>query len=275
VYPSTALQTSFLVAGLVVDNAYIIVLGYDLPCWTDKMKLKEAFEGFINHSNGMMFRTLFSFEPVSARWLQVLVRPGAKRMEWTTVIVADEAELELRVGEYRRGGAIQPFKDGELLTRICIFELDGYPRVLVWSLHHALTDHWVIDSYLSDIEDTYACRPLPPRRPFKPMIKYLEHLDRTTGLEFWRSHLQDATPTPFLLSLPGSRRVIAEETVLRNVHVDHISLTRRFGIMASTLVTAAWSIVLAAHSNCTDVVFGQVLSGRSMNNLCTCHCPNR
>lgn len=50
-----------------------------------------------------MLRTLFSFEPVSARWLQVLVRPGAKRMEWRTVVCADEDELDLRVEEYQQG----------------------------------------------------------------------------------------------------------------------------------------------------------------------------
>ena len=262
-------------AGLLVDDAYITATSYDLPRGIDNMKLRQAFGEFVNHSNGMMFRTLFLFEPVSARWLQVLVRPGVKQIEWANVVVADEADLELRVSEYQCGRAIQPFKDGELLTRVCIFELDGHPRVLVWSLHHALTDHWVIDNYISDIEDIYACHPLPSRRPFKPMIKYLECLDRTAGVEFWRSHLRDASPTPFLLGLPGSRRVIAERAVVRNVHVDHVSLTRRFGIMASTLVTVGWSIVLAVHSNCADVVFGQVLSGRSAHNFCTSRCSGR
>ena len=266
-YPSTALQTSLLVAGLLIDDAYIIVTGYDLPCGTDNTKLRKAFEEFINHSNGMMLRTLFSFEPVSARWLQVLVRPGAKQVEWTTVVVSDEDELDLRVSEYQQGHAIQPFKNGELLTRVCIFELDGYARVLVWSLHHALTDHWAIHSYVSDIKDTYARRPLPSRRPFKSMIKYLERLDRTAGLDFWRSHLQNATPTPFLLGHSGSQRVISDKTATREVEVDHKSLTRQFGILASTLVTAAWSVVLAAHSNCRDVIFGQPLAGRSTHNF--------
>jgi hypothetical protein len=175
-------------------------------------------------------------------------------MEWVTVIVADEAELGLHVDEYQRGRGIQPFKNDELLTRLCVFELDGYARVLVWSLHHVLTDYWAIHNYLFDIQDTYACRPLPPRRPFKPMIKYLERLDRTAGLNFWRSHLHNATPTPFLQDLAGSCRLISDESVTRDIDIDHGSLTRQFGIMASTLVTVAWSIVLAAHSSCTDVV---------------------
>jgi hypothetical protein len=266
VYPSTGLQTSFLVAGLLIDSAYIVSESYDLPSGTDCTKLWEAFENFINHPNGMMLRTIFHFDATSDRWLQVLVRPGAKRMEWVTVTVADETELYRRVDEYSRDRANQQFKNGELLTRACIFELDGYARVLVWSLHHVLTDHWSMKHYASDIEDTYAHHPLPPRRPFKPMIKYLEHLDRRPGLDFWRGHLRNVSPTPFLQCLPSGRRIMTNRSVTRDVLVGHSSLARRFGIMASTLVTGAWSIVLAAHSGCTDVVFGQVLAGRSEHN---------
>lgn len=169
VYPSTATQTSFLVTGFLVDGAYITAAGYNLPCGTNNMKLRQAFEHFIDHPNGMILRTLFSLEPVSARWLQVLVWPGAKRMEWTIVVVEDESELDLCVDEYQQGRGIEPFENGELLTLVCIFELDGCPRVLVWSVHHALMDHWAGKNYASDIEDIYHCRPLPPQCPFRQL----------------------------------------------------------------------------------------------------------
>jgi hypothetical protein len=127
-----------------------------------------------------------------------------------------------------------------------------------------ISDHWTLNSVLSDIDSVFACRPLPPRRSFKPMIKYLEQLDRTTGLDFWQNRLRGATPTPFPQSLPGAARVIANATAIRELQIGHDSLTRQFGITASTLVTCAWSIVLAMHSHCADVVFGQVLAGRSV-----------
>ncbi|KAF8587754.1 acetyl-CoA synthetase-like protein [Ramaria rubella] len=263
VYPTTGLQTSLLMAGLVVQDAYIVSQAWDLPTGTDSIRLKQAFEAFIDHSNGMMLRTTFVFEPTSNRWLQVLVRPGGKRMEWKTVVVANETELDLRVDEYQRGRAIQQFSHGELLTRACLFELDGEARALVWSLHHALLDHWAMELFVSDLENVYAGRSLIPRRSFKPMIKYLESLDHTPGLDFWRGHLRNATPTPFLLAPPGAPRVTTNASVARDVHTGHGSFIRRSGIMLSTLATGAWSIVLAAHSNCTDVVFGQVLAGRN------------
>ncbi|KAF8584773.1 acetyl-CoA synthetase-like protein [Ramaria rubella] len=249
--------------GASVQDAYIVSQAWDLPSGTESIRLRQAFEDFVDHANGMMLRTMFVFEPTSNRWLQILIRPGAKRMEWATVIVADEAELDSRVDEYRQGRSIQQFEDGELLTRACLFEIGDRPRVLVWSLHHALTDHQTLDNIISDIANVYAGRTLPPRRPFKPMVSYLEKMDRTSGLDFWRRHLQDAAPTPFLQSLPGAPRATTDATVTRAVHTEHGSFARRSGIMPSTLVTAAWAIVLAAHSNCGDVVFGQILGGRN------------
>ncbi|KAF8574904.1 amino acid adenylation [Ramaria rubella] len=263
VYPSTGLQTPLLIAGLAVQDAYIVSQAWDLPSGTVINGLKQAFDDFIDHPNGMMLRTMFVLEPTSNRFLQVVVQPRGYRMEWTTVLVADETELDLRVKDYQRGRAIEPFEEGTLLTRACVFELYGCPRALVWSVHHALVDHRAMDNVMSDIQDTYAGRSLRPRRPFKPMVKYLERLDRTPGLEFWRNHLQGAIPTPFLQATAGTARMTANATVVREVHTEHSSFTRRFGIMPSTLVTGAWAIVLAAHSNCSDVVFGQVLAGQN------------
>jgi hypothetical protein len=91
------------------------------------------------------------------------------------------------------------------------------------------------------------------------MIKCLERLDRTIDLDFWRNHLQGATPTPFLQSFPGAARVIANATATRKVQIGHGLFTQQFGIMESTLVTCAWSIALAVHSRCADVVLVKFL----------------
>lgn len=256
-------------AGMRISEAYIVTQIWNLPPRTETVKLKQAFDDFTDHPNGMMFRTVFILEPVLNEWLQVLIIPGAKRMEWTTVTVADEQELETCLAEYQQGRAIARFSDGELLARVRIFEVKGYARVLVWSFHHALTDYWSLESVMSDIERVYTKSHLPFRRPFRPMVKYLQNLDRTDSLEFWRRHLHGASPTPFLQRRPEARHVIANNATLRDVLLQYDFLTRHFGIMASTLVTCAWSIVLSAHSSTMDVIFGQVLAGRS-EYTCVC-----
>ncbi|KAF8581317.1 amino acid adenylation [Ramaria rubella] len=263
IFPCTALQTSFLMAGLLVDNAYIVRLVYDLPFGTTSAGIQQAFGDFINHSNGAFLRTTFVFDHLSNRFLQAMMRPMWKQMEWSTVIVTDEVELDIAVAEYQEGRGALKFDPAELHTRACIFELNGIPRVLAWSLHHALADHWTLNNAEFDIGDIYAGRSLQSRRSFKPMLKYLERLDRTAGLDFWRRHLLNASPTTFLQALPGAPRAAVDKNISRKVHADYSSLTQQFGIAASSLITAAWAIVLAAHAGNTDVVFGQVVAGRN------------
>ncbi|KAF8582905.1 acetyl-CoA synthetase-like protein [Ramaria rubella] len=212
VYPTTGLQTSLLMG----QDAYNVHQAWNLPLWTHSGRLQDAFEEFIDHPNGMMFRTVFAFRPTSNR-------PGAWRMEWTTIVVSDETELELRVAKYESGRAVRPFEQGEVATRACIFELKGFARVLVWCMHHALFDGWAMDNVISDLHDVYDRHPLPLRRSFKPMIKYLERLNRTAGMDFWRSHLENVLPTPFLHSSPGAPRVAADATVMRAIHTGHNS----------------------------------------------------
>lgn len=250
-------------ASMRVSDAYIVTQTWNLPPQTEYGKLRQAFDYFIDHPNGMMFRTLFILEPLLNEWLQVLIRPGTKRMEWVNITVTDEQELDICVTEYQRTQGIQRFDDGNLLTRACVFELNGSPRVLVWSVHHALVDHWAIDSIISDLERVYAGRSLPFRRPFKTMVKYLQNYDRTGSLAFWRRHLHNASPTSFLRRKPNAVRATINATVTREVNLQYGLLTRRFGIIPSTLVTSAWSVVLSAHSGSSDVVFGQVLAGKS------------
>lgn len=263
IYPSTALQTSFLVAGLLIHEAYITTHAYDLRSGTDSNRLRDAFDQLIDHPNGAMLRTVFVFEPRSNRFLQVLLRPGAKRMQWNTIALTNEVQLDSAIDKYQHGQGSQTFESGELLTRACIFELNGSARALVWTLHHTLQDGWLKDGLDSDIQQIYARRPLPPRRPFKPLIKYLEGLDRSVGLEFWKNKLNSATPTPFLQAIPGAPRAIVNSHTTREIHPGHRSLAREFGIIPSTLATAAWAVVLGAHSGTSDVVFGQVMAGRS------------
>lgn len=184
-------------------------------------------------------------------------------MEWNTINVTTEAELEIVISKYRVGRGCQKFEQGELLTRACVFEVNGIPRVLVWTVHHALADHWSLNNAEFDIGDIYFRRPFPHRRSLKPMVKYLEGLDRSASLNFWRTHLLDANPTRFPESLWEAPRAVVNNLISREVPIDHASFTRRFGVTSASLATAAWSIVIAAHTGSADVVFGQVVAGRS------------
>ena len=117
--------------------------------------------------------------------------------------------------------------------------------------------------YESDVQSLYKGGKLPERRAFKTLIKYLSSIDRTAGLDFWKNKLLTATPLSFLQPPPGAERMTVNTSITRRIHPGHGTMAREYGIMASTLATAAWALVLAAHTGSSDVVFGQPVAGRS------------
>ncbi|KAF8582016.1 hypothetical protein K439DRAFT_1662032 [Ramaria rubella] len=148
-----ALQTSFLMAGLLVDNAYIVRVVYDLPFRTTSAGIQQAFGDFISHSNGACLQTIFVFYHLSNCFLQAVMQPTWKQMEWSTIIVTDEVELDIGISEYQEGRGASKFEPVELHTCTCIFELNGIPCAFAWSLHHALEDHWTFNNAEFDIGD--------------------------------------------------------------------------------------------------------------------------
>jgi hypothetical protein len=89
----------------------------------NRTKIQQAFDDFINHSNGAILRAVFIFDPSTNRFLQVVMRPARRRMQWTIVVINDEAELDIAVAKYQDSLGSQKFGQGELLTRACICEL--------------------------------------------------------------------------------------------------------------------------------------------------------
>ncbi|KAF8575383.1 acetyl-CoA synthetase-like protein [Ramaria rubella] len=118
----------FLQPDSMVQDAYNVHQAWILPLGMHSDRLQDEFEDFIDHPNSMMFCM---------------------------------AELELLVAEFESGRAIQPFEQGEVAAGASIFELDGFARVLVWCMHHALFDGWAMDNVITDLHDVYDHHPLP------------------------------------------------------------------------------------------------------------------
>ena len=142
VYPCTSLQASMLFASAVVPDAYLVREEYDLAPGTDSTRLKQAFNDLINHANGACLRTIYVFDTLSNNFLQLVMRPRWKEMEWRTVSLDDEGGLDDAIAEYHQTYGGRRFEDAEIMTRACLFEVGGRPRRLVWVVHHAAEDAW-------------------------------------------------------------------------------------------------------------------------------------
>jgi amino acid adenylation domain-containing protein/non-ribosomal peptide synthase protein (TIGR01720 family) len=163
------------------------------------------------------------------------------------------------------------------LMRFALFKKSDVAYVLVWSFHHILMDGWCMGIFFKELITIYRSlqqnQPisLQPVRPFKDYILWLETQDKEEGLSYWHSVL-DGFNQPIELPQLKSHLKYNETIYRREEYLLKINSekTARLSKLASTqkvtvntLLQTIWAILLMRYNNTHDIVFGNVVSGRS------------
>ncbi|HEX6373716.1 MAG TPA: amino acid adenylation domain-containing protein [Longimicrobium sp.] len=145
---------------------------------------------------------------------------------------------------------------------------------LVWSFHHVLLDGRSVALVLHEVFALYqagAGEPgLPAPRPFREHVAWLRGRDPAADEPYWSGVLRGMrAPEPVRLPRAVERDPAAEpawgERELR-LTADATARLRRFeagqGVWVSTLVQAAWALLLGRYTERDEAVFGVVRGGR-------------
>ncbi|MEJ2419541.1 MAG: condensation domain-containing protein, partial [Exilibacterium sp.] len=143
-------------------------------------------------------------------------------------------------------------------------------RLVLMTLHHIIIDHVGLEYVLQELGAYLAQQTQHWGKPL-PYREFVAHSlarnnDRNV-LEFFKKYLGDFTrpSSPYeLVDVRGDGSHIEQaHKVLPSALAQAIrSTSRRLQTSPATLFHAAWAMVMAVTSNCDDVVFGTVLSGR-------------
>jgi hypothetical protein len=122
-------------------------------------------------------------------------------------------------------------------------------------------------------------------------IRWVEQQDQAANLPYWRQALAGFTrPNPLLDCLGADRTAPIDELPVRqDLQASHAttaalrSQSRRHGVTVYTLIQASWALLLHAYTGDTDVLFGNVVSGRpetlpgaeDVVGYCNLHLPTR
>ena len=98
-------------------------------------------------------------------------------------------------------------------------------------------------------------------RPMSYYVKALKTTDTTPAVKFWRELLLGSS----MASLP-SQSLAQNQTLTASFAESTIPSLKQgtSGLTFATYLKAAWAMVLARVSGCSDVVFGHLVSGRAM-----------
>ncbi|MGK4003929.1 amino acid adenylation domain-containing protein [Sorangium sp. So ce1036] len=281
VYPLSPLQQGLLFHSLWEPGSgvYVEQVTCRLEGALDVDAFRRAWEAVALHHG--VLRTTFAWEGADEP-LQIVRRAGSM------------GPVELAIEDLRGAGAeaqrarIAALVDADRargfdlargpLMRLWLARVGDEAHHVLWSHHHLLLDGWAASLVLQDAFAAYdalrAGRPiaLPARRPYREYIAWLRGRDAGADEPFWRGALagfRAATPLPLERAPREASAEGAGGHGARMIALSGSATARlqRFAqqhrVTASTLVQAAWALLLSRAARSDDVLFGITVAGRS------------
>ncbi|WP_400193667.1 amino acid adenylation domain-containing protein [Hymenobacter sp. B81] len=274
IYPLTSMQEGMLFHTLRdASNAYFSQTTYTARGELRADLLERSLDELARRHD--MLRTSFVYEKVEQP-LQVVLRNRRIALHVEDISHLSEAEAAAYLADFRRRDVARGFDlTRDPLIRLSVLRTAERRHEFVWSYHHMLMDGWCLSTLLTELREIYraaqAGRPaqLPPAQPFSRYIKWLGQQDKPAAAAYWQQYLRgyetlaaippdrEAQPgVPFTAPEVASLTLGAEQT--RQLE----AWARRQHTTLNTVFQAVWGILLARYTNVTDVVYGNVVSGR-------------
>ena len=272
VYPLSPMQQGLLFHALCAPNsdAYINQLSARLDGPLNVDAFVKAWQLTIDRYS--ILRTRFIWDDLRQP-LQTFVENvvfSINLVDWRALSTEHQAKQLVALMETDRRQAFD--LSHPPLMRATLIRLSEQTHRFLWTYHHLILDGWSLVLVLRHISIFYesACRGETPTlkesRPYCDYINWLQRQDTTTAEAFWRRAFSPAprcVPVRSLLQ-PSER----EQYETQQIHLSsHLTASlNRFArdhhLTMSTLLHAAWAILLGRYNQADDVVFGTVVSGR-------------
>ncbi len=255
IYPCTALQEGLMAMSIRTPGAYVAQSVIPLPPTVDIERFKAAWD--ITIKSNTILRTRIVQGPTTTRrtptgFLQVVVKETAV---W---------HFEDSLDAFLDRGSAPSMRFGTPLTRYSIIQdVASGTRYFAWTLHHALYDAWSMSLISKFLTEAYNNQKPTKLVGFNKYIKHLIKSNvRQAAEDYWRSALQDAVPSDFPPSAPTTDEPQPDASLHHIINVPSVQdASAEFTI--STIVRAAWALLISKYTDSQDVLFGAILAGRT------------
>ncbi|GAQ02833.1 nonribosomal peptide synthetase 12 [Aspergillus lentulus] len=246
-YPCTALQQGLMISTMRVPGRYIARCVFDLARGLDLERLKAAWQQTVDAN--VILRTRI-VRRASGDLIQAVLGRQVSAIQWQSYPT---------VGAYKMEDAVIPMQPGDALARFALIGDTFSGWSLGLTLHHAIFDAHSLGLLLEQTQQAYYGANLDPNL-FSPFIETVQKQDGASEREFWTATFADIH-APVFPSLPHDRAVPRASTHLERT-IPLLSRTGS-GITLSNVARLAWAIVVSAHTDSEDVVFGVTVNGRA------------
>ncbi|PYI32546.1 putative HC-toxin synthetase, partial [Aspergillus indologenus CBS 114.80] len=247
VYPCTPLQEGLMAITARQPAAYVSRQVYEMGSAVDRNQFQAAWETLSGEVSILRTRILVDGESPA---VQVVVRDN---IHWQT-----GTDLE----QYLQADRALGMSLGQPLVRYGLVEEPTGACYFIWTAHHALYDGWTVGALSKRLLDIYRQGRSTTTVPYTQFIRYLQHgrPDPVASTHYWREQLEGDV----MASWP--RRVSDKQPLPQDDFHQSIPLppTQRHGqVTISTILRAAWALVVAQYSGHGDIAFAATVSGRN------------
>lgn len=247
-YPCTPLQEGLMALSMKQSGDFVKRAIFTLPTGLNLENFRAAWQATIN-SNAILRTRIFQTE--SSGLVQAVFE--RQKIDWLTA-----SNLE----DYVRADKEKSIGLGSALARYAIInEPTSGVTHFVWTLHHAIMDAWSIRLLLEQVDQAYRGARVSQLLEFNQYISYLLHVDHRSVEDFWRSRLAGTCAVPFPKYPSEDYVPRAYNSLKHHIRMPEIIKTE---VTKSTVIQAAWTLLIGKHTNMNDVVFGVVLAGRNV-----------
>ena len=274
IYPLRPLQQGMLFHELTAAGGvspYFRQVSFSLCGAVDATACEAAWNRLLERH--ALLRSVFDYER-TAQPLQIVLKQQTVDFSFEDLEGADAAA---RIDDYRRTDTRRGFDlRCDRLMRVRLFRLGRDRFELVWSHPHILLDGWSGAILLEEFAACYAGAPhraplAPPPDP-DPYLAALGARDPSAAAAHWSALLDgydELATLPRSAGRPeGSRRppCAAEHrfSIAERETAALSALAARHGATLAVLLQALWGLLLGRWTDRQDVVFGVVVSGRSV-----------
>ena len=216
--------------------------------------LKEAWETSVEKLD--ILRTSFHFSVEVGRWAQVV--HSSLDFKWTT---ERRKSIEDGARDFIRSLRFD-VEDALHRPPVYLRHISSDEDHLVVILHHALYDGISLPMLFDYVKAVYKGDP-PLTTQFHTLSRRITSLE-AYATDYWETRLNGVHPWTFprvVSSTPNAWRASKVVTLLKET-IDRFC--RRYDVSAQSIAQASWANVLAICSKRLDVVYGQVVSGRTI-----------
>ncbi|WP_456299328.1 non-ribosomal peptide synthase/polyketide synthase [Mycobacterium hippophais] len=259
VLPLTPLQRGLLFHTGSAD-VYALQLGFTVAGPLDPHRLATAVQSVVSRHPHLVARFSERFdEPVQ-------IIPADPVAGWRYVEYHDGLPIDdlMERESAAERAAVSALEDAPAFRVAVIRSAADTHRVLLTS-HHIVLDGWSLPILLQEIFAGYFGQQLPPAVPYRRFVSWLAGRDLDQARTVWADELA-GFDTPTLVAAPDRRELGPRRAVSVNVPAPVTGavteLARSQATTVSTVLQAAWAMLIGSLAGRQDVAFGAVVSGR-------------